>query len=113
MSYGMTNTVFYMNLPTAEKAVLQVLAFHCNDKTQRCDPGTVTLEWMTGLSESTILRARISLRKKGLISYEDGKGGDVSNNYILNFKPTIGAKDIRKLIEAMRERHRRKEKDKR
>lgn len=49
------------------KAALAALAFHYNEDTGRCDPGTTKLAEETHLSPSTISRARIDLQDSGLI----------------------------------------------
>jgi hypothetical protein len=71
----------------SELSVLVALAEHC-DSNFECHPGARRLAEMTRLSERHTVRVLHSLRRKGLIAFDDNHGGyKRSNHYRLLLNP--------------------------
>lgn len=64
------NEVFEMDLPSAEKFVLLVLAQHCEHDGTNAWPSVKTISKKTGLSERTVQRSLRSLVKSGQVAIQ-------------------------------------------
>jgi len=74
------------SLTANEVRVLLALLLHRNRKTGRCDPSQTTLTKDTGLSDRSIRRALVALRRRGLVSWER-IGQRERNAYVVHDRP--------------------------